>query len=163
LSAGIIRPSQNMRVLPDEALTRGDLAIMLYRKMLYRDGAQVQTLLSRSENALIISMRALEQQNLQIASLAAANALITARGALNSSPDEKLAKAGVKLGEGIYTLTEAYRLVDEGNITDAVSLAGTAWHLAAKAREFSGTADALANSVQEMAADFAENVRSAGQ
>lgn len=160
LTASAVQANENM-LKPSAEMTRGDVAGLIYRFLLYRDGKQTQTLLSSTENDVLNALLLLENGVTDTAREAAARAVLTARGALSSRPDDAVSKAAVKTSEGVMALVDAQKNIDEGNTTAAVEQASTAWHLGAKAMEFSSGLKSIDLQLQTAATKMADRARSA--
>lgn len=158
LSASMITSRETL-LEPQRQLTRGDVAEMLYRFLLYRDGQQTQTLLSTSENELLTALRMMENGSATEARYAAARSLLAARGALALQPDESLAKGSVKAAEAGLSLAKASAVVSS-NSSSAIDLASTAWHLADRAKQFTSSLSSIAAQLQKMASGIADQARS---
>ena len=158
ITASMIAPRETL-LEPGEPLTRSDVADILYSLLLYRDGKRTQTLLSTAENEILTAYRMIESDAPQQAKFAAARAIVASRGALSSQPTESVIKATVKTSEAAFAMASASLKIEERNTTGAIADAGTAWHLAEKAKTFSSSLNALANQAQKMAAKLADEAR----
>jgi hypothetical protein len=144
---------------PGRELTRGDIAMLLYRYFMYVDGRRTQALLSEAESEIVNILKQLEEQEIDQAGYAAARSLIAARGALTSKPDEAIVKGAVKTAEGFQTLVLAYRAGAAKNYAEVIKLTGDAWHLAQKAQEFSPALSTVAQQMQTIAKNMADEAR----
>jgi hypothetical protein len=151
--------AENDHLNPAEQLTRGDIADMLYRFLLYREGKRTQTLLSMTENETLTTVRMIENEALDNAAHAAARAVLASRGALTSQPDDATVKGSVKIAEAAVSLVQAARSASMGDTAKALAQASTAWHLGEKAKGFSSTVNALAKQVQDAASQIADSAR----
>ncbi len=151
------------KVFPDQAMTRGATADLLYRFLLYREGKQTQTLLSATENDVLNALQLINSDATDAARQAAARAILSARGALSSRPDDAVAKAAVKTAEGAMALTDAATAITNGDTQKAIDHSSTAWHLGSKAMEFSTSLKALDLQLQNSATKMADKARSAAQ
>jgi hypothetical protein len=148
------------KLRPDVPMTRGATADMLYRFILYTEGKQTQTLLSATENEVLNTLQLINSGVTDAARQAAARAILTARGALSSRPDDAVSKAAVKTAEGAMALTDAATAIANGDIQKAIDHSSTAWHLGSKAIEFSTALKALDLQLQNMAMKMADTARS---
>jgi len=158
LTSSSIQTTEN-RLLPQQEMTRGDTAELLYRFLLYRDGKQTQTLLSATENDVLSALQLIGGGVTDTARQAAARAILSARGALASRPDDMTAKAAVKTAEGTMALVEAAAAIEAGDSQTAVNQASIAWHLGGKALEFSSSLKALDLQLQTAATKMADRAR----
>jgi hypothetical protein len=144
---------------PEKKLTRGDIALLLYRYYMYKDGRRTQALLSEAESEIVNILQLLEKQELNQAEFAASRSLVAARGALTSKPDEAVVKGAVKTSEGFQTLVQAYKAGALKDYPLAIELASSAWQLAAKAKEFSPALSTVASQMQTIAKNMADEAR----
>jgi S-layer homology domain len=144
---------------PDKELTRGDIALLLYRYYMYRDGRRTQALLSEAEGEIVNILQLLESQDLLNAEFAASRSLIAARGALASKPDENIVKGAVKTAEGFQLLVQGYKAGASKDYATAIKLSGDAWHLAEKAKGFSPGLSTVASQMQTIAKNMADEAR----
>lgn len=157
LTASVVQADEGL-LQPGNVMTRGQTADLLYRFLLYREGKQTQTLLSMTENEVLNALQ-LTDSAPEAARQAAARAILSARGALASRPDDAVAKAGVKTAEGAMALAEAAAAAAVGDSSKAVDRASTAWHLGNKAMEFSSALRALNLQLQSAATNVADKAR----
>lgn len=144
---------------PGKTLTRSDVAGLIYRHMMYKQGRRTQALLSEAEGEIVNVLQLLDSKDIMQADLASTRALLAARGALASRPDEPIVKGAMKTAEGFRSLVSAFIAGSTGQYQQAVDLAGAAWQLANKAREFSPSLDTLATQMQTVAKTMADEAR----
>jgi hypothetical protein len=144
---------------PDRELTRGDIALLLYRYYMYRDGRRTQALLSEAEGEIVNVLQLLDSGNVIDAEMASARSLVASRGALTSKPDEALVKGAVKISEGFRLLVQAYKAGAEKRYADVIKLSSDAWHLADKARSFSSSLSTVADQMQAISKSMADEAR----
>lgn len=144
---------------PGGELTRGDIADMLYRFLLYGQGKRVQTLLSVTENETLTALRLMESGEIDGAERAAGRAILASRGALTSQPDDATVKSGVKTAEAVMALVRAARSGMEGDAIKTIDRGTTSWLLGEKAKEFSASFDPIIRQIQESATKIVEEAR----
>ncbi len=144
---------------PSRELTRVDSAVLLYRFFEYRDGNKNQALLDQTRAEIVTTLDALEKNDLKRAEYASVRALLTARGAHESKPDEAATKVAVKTAEAIRALVRAYKAGIENKIDDVIKLSQDAWFIADQARKISPSASTIAAQIQEYAKTFADSAR----
>jgi hypothetical protein len=144
---------------PAEQLKRADIAEILYRFLLYREGKQTQTLLSAVENDVLSALLLVNDADVDPAHYAAARAILAARGALSSRPDDATVKAAVKTAEGTMALIDSADALQSGKKDKAIDGANTAWHLGGKAMEFSSALKQLDLQLQNAATKLADEAR----
>ena len=157
--ASSVTMAENGLLQPSKELTRAEVAMFLYRLMMYKDGHRTQVLLSEAEGEIVTILRFIEKNDLTQAEFSASRALLAARGALSSSPNDNIVKAAVKTAEGFQSLVRAYKACAKGDTNEVIRLAGTAWQLAEKARTFSPSLDTLATQMQTIAKNLADEAR----
>ncbi len=144
---------------PARELTRGEVALLLYRYLMYKQGRRTQALLSEAENEIIVILNSLEKKNIDQAEYASARALIAARGAHASQPDVPLVQGAVKTAEAFRALVRAYRSGMSGDNEGVVKLAGDAWNLADRARELAPDLATVSGQIQAIAKNMADSAR----
>jgi hypothetical protein len=159
MSASMLAVNQNGTLEPAKQLTRGDISLLLYRFLMYRENRRTQALLSLAEDEILNVLRALEGGDIEQAEFASARSLLSARGALTSLPEDPLVKGAVKTSEGFRMLTVSYRAGSEGRLDDAIKAAGDAWNLAEQAKTFSSGLTDVAVQMQTIAKSMADEGR----
>lgn len=159
ITASMIIVNADGTLEPQKELTRGEVALLLHRFHTYREGRRTQALLSAAESDILNVLKMFEEQNIIQAELASARAMLAARGALQSKPDDPLVKGAVKTAEGFRALVRAYQAGAQGKLEDSITIAGEAWNLANKAKEFSPSLSSLATQMQAIAKSMADEAR----
>lgn len=139
---------------PARELTRGDVALLLYRYLLYRDGSRSQELLSLTRAEVENVINALAQGRASNAEYASARAVLLARGAREAEPDAPAVKVAVKIAEGFRALVRAYRAGLNGDVNAVLKLAADAEYLAGQAEKMSPDAKAVAGQLRLYARSF---------
>lgn len=147
------------RVSPDRALTRGDVALLLYRLLLYKEGRRTQDLLTEIEGEVKRVVDALNAKDARTAEEASARALLAARGAKTITPDEPLVNAAVKVAEAYRAIARGYTARTRKLFDDAIKLYKDAWFIAQKAQEQSTAVRTIAAAIQKSASQLAEEAR----
>ncbi len=160
IASSLLQVDKNGLLHPDATLTRADVATYVYRLLMYKENRRTQALLSLTETELAGNVIAnLNPEGLASAKMAQARALVAARGALASKPDNTLVKGAVKVTEGFGALVNAYEAGVAGNIDQVLVLAGKAYELAAQAKTFSASLTEIADNMQGIAHNMAEEAR----
>jgi len=144
---------------PARELTRADVALLLYRFMLYRDGRRTQELLTETRKDVERVITSLAKGDVRGAEYASARAILIARGALLTEPEQPVVKVAVKIAEGYRALTRAYRASLNGDLEVVRKLSADAVTLAGQARTISGEAKALADQLEKYSTSFADQTR----
>lgn len=144
---------------PGRELTRGDTALLLYRLMMYRMGRRTQSLLSEAESEILLILQTLRDNNIVQAEYASARALLSARGAHLSAPNEPIVQGALKVTESFRALVRAYRAGLAQEFEETIRLSGEAWNLAARGKELSPTLVNLTDQVQTLAKGMADSAR----
>lgn len=144
---------------PGQELTRSQVALLLYRLEMFKQGRRTQALLTEAETEILNVLKLFENKDVTNAEYAATRATIASRGALISAPDEAIVKGAVKISEGFQSLVGAYKAGMSGNLDSTIALAGAAWNSAAKAMEFSPGLKQVAEQMQGIAKSLADEAR----
>ena len=144
---------------PGREITRAEAAVLLYRFIMYNDNRRNQALLSVAENEILIVIALLNEKNLVQAEYASARALLAARGAHLSKPNEGIVKGAVKVTEAFRALVRAYKAGTAEFYDETIRLAGEAWNLGARGKEFAPELSDISDQVQSIAKNIADNAR----
>lgn len=145
---------------PAQELTRAQVALLLYRLEMFKQGRRTQALLTEAETEILNVLSLFDNKDIVNAEYAATRSTVAARGALISAPDEAIVKGAVKISEGFQSLVGAYKAGLQGQLQLTVDLAGVAWNSAAKAMEFSPGLTQIATQMQGIAKGLADEARS---
>ena len=144
---------------PNRELTRGDVAVILYRYALYKDGLRIQDLLTLTREDVERVITSLAKGDAQNAEYASARAILLTRAAVLSEPDQIVVKVAVKIAEGYRALTRAYRASLAGDRDSVVKLSNDAITLADQARKISADSKTLADQLEKYAKSFATQAK----
>lgn len=144
---------------PGKELTRSETALLLYRYIMYTQNRRTQALLSEAENEILIVLQLLEKNDIEEAEYASARALLAARGAHMSKPDELIVQGAVKVTESFRALVRAYRAGLNTDYDETIRLAGDAWNLAERAKEKSPDLSEISAQVQTISKGMADGAR----
>ena len=108
---------------PSLALTRGQVALLLHRFLLYREGGRAQALLTNAEKDIRRAFLALDAREIQNVQFAARRAQVISWGASVRLPNSTIVQATGSLSELIETLAHAFHLFAVGEAEDALSTA----------------------------------------
>jgi len=144
---------------PGQELTRAQVALLLYRLEMFKQGRRTQALLTEAETEILNVLALIDSQDIQNAEYAATRSTVAARGALISAPDEAIVKGAVKISEGFQALVGAYKAGLQGDLDSTIALSGAAWNNAAKAIEFSPGLSSVATQMQTIAKGLADEAR----
>lgn len=162
MASSMTLPNEQGFLLPGKELTRAEVSVLLYRFLMYRQGVRKQALLSLAESEILNILKLLDQKNVAEADYASNRGYLAARGALNSkhTPEEEgLIKGAVKTSEGFVALVDAYQSGAAGDLNGVVTHASDAWHLAEKAKEFSPSLQSIADQMQQISKNMADQAR----
>ena len=160
LAASIIMVKEGGVLRPDMTLTRGDVATLVYRTLMYKQNRRTQALLTLAETELSSNvLQNLTPEGLGVAKMAYARALLAVRGALTSRPDTAIVKGAVKITEGFGALVAAYDAGIAGQLDAVLMATGEAWKLADEAVAFSPGLQDIATNMQTIAHNMAEEAR----
>lgn len=142
-------------------LTRGQVALIMYRWAMFEQGRRTQALLSEAESEILNVLSMIEAKELDRAGEASNRSILAARGALVSKPDSGVVKGAVKVSEGFGSITSAYKAGMEQRFDDAITLAGQAWQSGEKAKEFAPELAEVVTQMQTVAKTVADSARAA--
>lgn len=164
LASSMTQTDTQGKLNPGKELTRGEVSVLLYRFLMYREGLRKQALLSLAETEILNILKLLDQNSIEEANFSSNRGYVAARGALaskHSEEEDALIKGAVKTSEGFMSLVDAYEQGIQGNLQGVLDSGGNAWHLAEKAREFAPGLDSIATQMQQIAKQMADQARSA--
>lgn len=161
LSSSVVLAPKSGLLTPAKALTRVEVAVLLQRYQLYRTGARTQVLLDQARIEIENTLDALEKNDLKRADMTSARALLAARGAGLSMPDEKPVKVAIKTAEAIRALVRAYRAAVDRKFADVIKISQDAYFIAEQARQISPDASTIAAQIEKYAKNFADTARKA--
>ncbi|TSC79610.1 MAG: hypothetical protein G01um101425_541 [Candidatus Peregrinibacteria bacterium Gr01-1014_25] len=164
LASSMTMADSQGKLVPGKDLSRGEVAVLHYRFLMYRQGVRKQALLSLAESEIVNILRLLDASSIAEADFASNRAYIASRGALASKHDadeEGIIKGAVKTSEGFVALVDAYEAGAKGDLQTVLARASDAWHLAEKAKEFSSALGTLASQMQQIAKTMADQARAA--
>jgi hypothetical protein len=159
LQSSMTRPDAQGNLHPGIALTRGQVALLLHRFLLYREGKRTQVLLTEVERDIRHVFGALSGSTLDVARFAAGRARIMAWGVALQRADAPVVSATVKLADALLTLVRAHELEQQGDLTQALRAAQEAFHLAEEADTYGGNVERYTLQVREVAHQLANAIR----
>lgn len=155
--------SQDGKLNPTQQITRGQMALYVFRFEMFLQGLRTQALLSQTETDISNVLTQLEAGQPQEAEFAANRAVLAARGALAARPDENIVKASVKTAEAFKQLVMGYQAGAAGNLEETINQAKAAYASADKAQGFSPELSALADQIRQIAKQMADEARALQQ
>ncbi len=159
VSSSMTMVSDEGTLQPGKSLTRGETAVMLYRYIMYQQGRRTQALLSEAESEILITLSFLEKKDLVEAEYASARALLAARGANTSRPNEPVVQGAVKVTEAFRSLVRGYRAGVNKDYDESIRLSGEAWNLAARGMELDSSLSTITEQVQAISKEMADAAR----
>jgi len=158
-TTNLIHADSTNNISPGQALTRAEVSEITYRLIINIKGGEVQLYLSMSESEMIKILQYLENNNVDDAEVAAANAVTYAQHAVSLSPDETIVQAASKIALAFDELVKGYRAGVEQNLDTVQTHASSAWALAEEAKGLDQSVSALALKIQDIAHNMAEEAR----
>ena len=159
MTSSMIMIGEDGKLNPGAELTRGDVALLMFRFLMYQDNRRTQALLSETEQEIVIVLNSLESNNITQAEYASARGLLAARGAHASRPDTGVVKGALKIAEAFRALVRAYRAGLNLQLDEVIKLAGDAWTLSEQAKSMSPDVEAISTQVQASAKTMADSAR----
>jgi len=150
-------PSNNIQ--PGKDLTRAEVAEITFRLIINVQGGDVQLYLSMAEAEMIKVLQYLDNNDIDNAEVAVAKAVQYSNNAVSLSPDVNIVLAADKIAGSFNELVEAYRAGLNLDFAAAESHAGLAWNLASEAISLDESVRTLAETIQSIAHDMAEDAR----
>jgi hypothetical protein len=145
---------------PGAALTRGQVALMLHRYLLYREGRREQSLLTAAERDIRSVFTHLDHLTIGHALFAAHRVRTAAWGAEMRLPESPVVRVTVSLGKALQTLASAYRSIEESDLEAALQAAQKAYDLAEKTDMINKDVTVYTDRVRSYAHDLANAIRS---
>ncbi len=161
LASSMIFVTSNGNLEPGKELSRGEVALLLFHLDMYRAGRRTQALLALTEGEIVNLLALLDAKTVAQAKFAAARSILTARGALESRPDEVIVKGAVKTAEGFGFLVQGYEAGIRGEFDAVIAFAKEAWAAGDKARAFSPALGSVTQQIQTIAGNMANEARAA--
>jgi len=159
MTASMLSADNSGLLKPNAGLTRGDTARMLYHFLLYRDSRRNQDLLSKTERELRTVIDHLDAGSTLDAGYASARALLLARGAHFSLPNEDITQGALKIAEAFRALVRATVAFENKDYSETVRLCGDAWNLAGRGRQLNDKLFTISKLLQTMATQRADDAR----
>lgn len=160
LSTSVVMADDASQLHPTMTLTRGDVAMLVYRLLMYKQKRRTQALLSLAESELTKNVLPnLNAEKLPYATMGYARALLASRGALTSRPDTPIVQGAVKVTQAFGALIAAYDAGVRGDLEATITNSGEAYSLAEQAKTFSPDLASITDNIQKLAHDMAEEAR----
>jgi len=147
---------------PGSVLTRGQVALLTHRFLLYREGKRVQSLLTDTEQDIRLTFGKIDAFEIGNAEFGANRVRIMAYGASARLPEELIVKATVTLSQGLAALVEGYALVERKDFGTALSKSQEAYRLADRAEKLEESLVLYTEKIRSYSHDLAEQIRSHG-
>ncbi|HLD07803.1 MAG TPA: S-layer homology domain-containing protein [Candidatus Peribacterales bacterium] len=144
---------------PGAALTRGQVALMMERFFLYREGRRTQELLTFAEKDIRLVFSSLDALEINRAAMAAARVRLAVFGASERQPDAAVIRATGKLAEALKALASAYRFTESGNLDAALQNSQGAYLLGDEADSLHDSVRPYTDRVRAYAHDLANDIR----
>ena len=144
---------------PGASLTRGQVALMMHRFLLYREGVRTQQLLTVAEKDIRAVFSHLDALEVDRAAEDVARVRLAIFGAKERQPDAAVLKSTEILAESLRELVSAYRLTQEGSLEPALTAGQNAYRLADSADAENSSVRTYTDRVRAYAHDLAEDIR----
>lgn len=154
-STGLIRFNGEAKLQPDKALTRGEVADIMYLLIALKKQNNSAFLLGQAELEVVSAMNLLSVRDYDSAYNAADIAYDFSSQALivdKNEQNQATINSAIKLSESIKQLIDSYRLiVNEGNCEGAITLSNTTKETATKAWEYNNEVQKTARLIKDQA------------
>jgi len=147
---------------PGGTLTRGQVALLLHRFLLYREGERNQILLTEGERDIRLAFEKLDAGEVGKARAAVTRVRLRAWGALQRLPEEVVVRATVKLGESLFSLTQAHVLTQKSDFPGGLKATQEAYRLADDVNALTEKLQIYTDKIRLSAHDLAESIRAHG-
>ena len=147
---------------PGIALTRGQVALMIHRFLMYREGQRNQDLLTYAEKDTRVVFTNLDELEVYLAKYSANRVRIAAWGVRERLPTSNVVLVTVKLGEALSSLVQAYAHVQSSNLEDALASTKEAYGFADEADAINGGVTVYTDRVRSYAHELANEIRDYG-
>lgn len=144
---------------PGSALTRGQVAMLTYRYLLFREGVRNQPLLTNAERDIRMTFSALDAVDVASAEYSAARALVAAHGVAIKSSGVVVVDATVGLTDALITIVKAYKAVKSGDLQLALTAAQDAYHKADATDAIGGDVKVYTDRIRSYAHELADEIR----
>jgi hypothetical protein len=155
---GIINKSAEGKLLPDQAMTRGEVAGSLYLLTLIRKGADTQFLLSRAEAELAQIEVYVAANRVDLSKRASELATDLTQQALKNLPDNNVVLGAAKLARAYDLLVDSFVLGIQKKFTEAAEKANLAIDKAGEAWEANNATQPIAKHIKERAREILKQV-----
>lgn len=159
LMSSMTTADANGHLNPGVALTRGQVALMMHRFLLYREGVRTQQLLTSAEKDIRAVFAHLDALEIDRAEEAVARARLAVFGAKERQSEAAVTLSTEALAESLRALVSGYRLSQAGNVELALEASQDAYRLADAADSMSDAVRAYTDRVRAYAHDLAEDIR----
>lgn len=148
---------------PGIALTRGQVALLTDRFLLYREGGRDQSLLTFAEKDIRSSFDHLDSLDVHASKYAISRARLAAEGVVMRSTGESVVDATIKLIDSVADLVDAYAAVKSGDLDRGVALSQHAYGKSAEADNMTDNVKIYTDRVRDYAHELANQIRSYGE
>lgn len=159
LSAAMTHADASGNLHPGAALTRGQVALLLHRLILYREGQRVQELLLFAEKDIRAVFTYLNQLQVERAAEAIARIRLAVFGASDRQSDAKIIRVTGKLTDALQALLMAYRNVQKKDVNAGLASSQEAYKLADATDAINNAARVYTDLVRSYAHNIAEDIR----
>ncbi len=144
---------------PGAALTRGQVALLIHRLILYREGVRTQDLLTFAEKDIRAVFFHLDALSVTRAAEAVARVRLAVFGASERQPDAAVIKGTAKLADALRALVDAYRLTEQGSLDTSLTKSQEAYQLCDQADALHDSVRTYTDRIRSYAHDLAEDIR----
>ena len=163
LSSSMTSADSFGRLNPGIALTRGQVALMIHRFIMYREGQRNQNLLTYAEKDTRAVFTNLDNLEVDLAGYAANRVRVAAWGVRERLPTSNVVLVTVKLGEALSLLVKAYDQVKGAELADALVSTQEAYGIAGEADKINGGVTVYTDRVRSYAHELADEIRAYGE
>lgn len=147
---------------PAVELSRGDVALIMHRFLMFQEGRRTQALLSEAETEITRILDALGRNESAAASRAATRSILAARGAHMQRSDSPVTRGAVKISQAFQQLVIGYIAGISQDFDSTISAAKAAWNLAQEAQKINPDIGTIIDQVRQTAEKMASDARALG-
>lgn len=150
----IVAPDSNNKLQPDQQLSRGECAEIIYQLLILQQGGNVQKYLRLAESELLSVLLSLSTDNIKNARIHVNSAVFYASLALKEKPEEGIVKAANEIALAMQDLISAYESGLSQDVEGVKNNANAAKEKAGIAYSFSSSTQPIGKKIKQYAKEL---------
>lgn len=159
---GLVQKDENGKVFPEQNLTRGQVAEIIYLMTVIRRGNDNQFLLNQAEMHITQIEAYVAAKNIPMAKRSSELAVDMTQQALKSLPDNKVVLGAAKIARAYDFVLQSYIAGLQKNNEEAIRLANDAINKATEAWEANNDTQPIAKHIKDRAREIIQQIEAAG-